>query len=93
MLVEVTVNSLLQLWVKGQVQKHVCGSETEQLSVTFKALGNPRKSGNYFELQTDEVITFCAKQNIQTCLSSFSMLILATLRNSKPTVSFCLKEM
>lgn len=92
-LVEVTVNSLLQLWVKGQVQKHVCGSETEQLSVTFKALGNPRKSGNYFELQTDEVITFCAKQNIQTCLSSFSMLILATLRNSKPTVSFCLKEM
>lgn len=26
-----------QLWVKGQVQKLVCGSETEQLSGLFKS--------------------------------------------------------
>lgn len=45
---EVKINSLSQLWVKGQVQKYVCGSETEQLSGIFKALGNPKKSGNYF---------------------------------------------
>lgn len=37
-LAEVTVYSQSQLWVKGQVQKQVCGSETEQMPGTIKAL-------------------------------------------------------
>lgn len=41
---EVRADCELQLWVKGQVQKHVCGSETKLLSGPFKALRNPRKS-------------------------------------------------
>lgn len=42
---EVRANGELQLWVKGQVQKHVCGSETKQLwEGPFKALSNLRKS-------------------------------------------------
>ncbi len=54
---EVTVHCFSQLWVQGQVQKQVCGSQTEQSPGIIKALGNPWKSGNSFQLQMEEGIT------------------------------------